>query len=84
MKEKGVVERLKKLYYTKNDKEPCANEHKVRSILKTPKPIGKSNCVFLYLVVFVGILAAMILLMMEKLHTKYLRTERINKYVCKA
>ena len=84
MKEKGVVERLKKLYYTKNNKEPCANEHKVRSILKSPKPIGKSNCVFLYLVVFVGILGAMILLMMEKLHTKYLRTERINKYVCKA
>ena len=69
MKEKGVMERS----YQRNMEERetmCPKEHIMHRIVKDPRPVGINKTFSLYILLFVGVVAALIFLLAEAFYAK--------------
>jgi hypothetical protein len=68
MKENGLMDKLYQPYLT-TTKKSCPDQQRIRQFINKPKPIGVNTTISGYLIVFVGVIFALIVLLLELLNT---------------
>ena len=68
MKERGVID---KIYhpYLMTTRKSCPDQELIRRLVNKPKPIGTNTTVSSYLIVFIGIICALIVLVFEIMYS---------------
>ena len=69
MKEIGMIDKLFEPYL-RTTKKSCPNEQIIGPILKIPKSVGIITTFFLYMLVLIGFVCAIMTFLMEKVHQK--------------
>ena len=67
MKEKGLMDKLFHPYLM-STKKSCPDQQRIRHLINKPKPIGINTTVTSYVLVFVGLICALIVLFLERLY----------------
>ena len=70
MKETGMMDRLFEPY-VKMTKKSCPGDQTIRPIIQMPKPVGTNTTFTLYLLFFIGMVAAFFFLLIEILYQRY-------------